>query len=243
MYYDRDVVVEPIKAGPDIPEEERWQTRSVTDIDNWNARRLAERPAGYTVADALAQMQSVRDELRELTAGMTDDDLEGQVWCPSGLFRGWRPIRAVLPLCSTHNYSEFTQLRSLMKLNKPAPSAELTHGFLSFFTGMMGNIADTSAFEDKPFTLIRDFRGPGGGAWTVHVEDGECTVSEGRTRKADMEMSLSPEYMGVLFGVQNPIMGILTGKVKIRGYRHMRKMGQLFSPGDPDEVMEPIVSR
>ena len=53
-------------------------------------------------------------------------------------------------------------------------------------------------------------------------------------------MSLTPQYLGVLVGVQNPIMGLLTRKIRIRGFRHLRTMGKLFSPPEPDAVLEPL---
>jgi putative sterol carrier protein len=88
--------------------------------------------------------------------------------------------------------------------------------------------------------MVWNFDMPGGGPWTLRVENGACKVTEGLHGAPELEMTLTPEYIGVMFGIQNPLPGLLTGKVKIRGFRHLGKMGKLFAQPDPDEVIEPI---
>ena len=127
-----------------------------------------------------------------------------------------------------------------MKREGPAPSAGLTHDCLAAMFGMLGSLANPDAAGDKPFTMVFNIVAPGGGLWTIHVEDGNCAVTEGRAREADLEMSLTPQYFGVMLGIQNPMMGLLKRKIKIRGFRHLRTMGKLFSPPGPDEVLEPL---
>jgi hypothetical protein len=239
-YFDRAMVLEPIEAGAGIPEEQRWELRKTNEVDAWNEREFAKRPAGQTVSQSLEQMRAVREELREIVAGMNEADLGGKIWYPLGLFRGWRTARLALEGCRNHTMSEFIQLRTLMKRDKPAPSAGLMHDWLTAMFGLIGSIANPDAAGDKPFTMVWTIAAPGGGPWTFHVEDGDFTVTEGHTRKADLEMSLSPRYFGVMFGMQNPVMGLLTRNIKIRGFRHLGKMGKIMTPPDPDAVIEPV---
>ena len=242
-YFDREIVLEPIKAGAGVPEERRWELSTTNEVDDWNARQFARRPADQTVTQSLEQMRAVRDELRGIVAGMNEADLEARIWYPLGMFRGWRTARLALESCRNHTMGEFIQLRTLMKRDEPAPSAGLFRDWIAAMFGMIGSIVNTDAAGDKPFTMVWNIAAPGGGPWTFHVEDGVCTVTEGQTRKADLEMRLTSRYLGVMFGMQNPIMGLLTGNVKIRGFRHLGKLGKLFSPPDPDAVLEPVSGR
>jgi hypothetical protein len=239
-YFDRDIVIEPIKAGANIPEEERWEMRSGNEVNAWNAKRFAERPVGQTVQQSLEQVTATRDELREIMAGMNEVDLQAKTWCPLGIFRGWRTARLALEVCRNHTLSEFIQLRTLMKRDEPEPSAGLTHDWLSHLFDLVGNVANADAAGDKPFTMVWNIAAPGGGPWTFHVENGVCTIAEGRTRDADLEMSLTPRYFGVMFGIQNPIMGLLTRNIKIRGFRHLGKIGKIFATLEPDAIVEPV---
>lgn len=239
-YFDRDVVIEPIRAGADIPEDQRWVLRTVKETNAWNERRFNERPAGQSVAQSLEEMRSVRDELREIAAGMNNEDLDGKVWFPLGFFRGWRSVRLAMEQCRNHTVGEFIQLRTWMKRDTPVPTAGLMHSWLQAVFGLLQGFANPAAAGDRPFTIVWNIEADGGGPWTIHMEDGACTVTEGRTLKADFEMSLGPQYIGVLIGIQNPVKGILTRKIKVRGYRHMGKLGKLFAMPDPDTVFEPL---
>src|SRR5437870_1534654 len=55
-YFDREVVAEPGLKGAAIPESERWSVNSLEELNDWNARKFAERPAGETPQQSLARM-------------------------------------------------------------------------------------------------------------------------------------------------------------------------------------------
>src|SRR5687768_13506588 len=74
-YVDRDVVARGIERGADVPADEREMLRSRAELNAWNARKFAERPAGQTVERSLAQMRAARDAIRHSIAGMGDADL------------------------------------------------------------------------------------------------------------------------------------------------------------------------
>jgi putative sterol carrier protein len=57
----------------------------------------------------------------------------------------------------------------------------------------------------------------GAGTWTVRVEKGAVTVSEG-AREADCTIQASAEtFARILSGDQNPTTAYMTGKLKVRG--------------------------
>ncbi|HZO49953.1 MAG TPA: SCP2 sterol-binding domain-containing protein [Gaiellaceae bacterium] len=57
----------------------------------------------------------------------------------------------------------------------------------------------------------------GAGQWTVRVEDGTISVSEG-AEQADCTISASEEtFLRIVNGEQNPTTAYMTGKLKIAG--------------------------
>jgi putative sterol carrier protein len=72
------------------------------------------------------------------------------------------------------------------------------------------------------------------------VNDGRCTVTEERAEDADVILTQSPEtFIRTLNGMINPMIALLTRKLKIRGFRKMGTFGKLFAEPKPDTVIEP----
>ena len=58
----------------------------------------------------------------------------------------------------------------------------------------------------------------GAGAWTVRVQDGAVTVTEGAEEGVDCTISASEEtFAAITAGEQNPTTAYMTGKLKIKG--------------------------
>lgn len=78
-------------------------------------------------------------------------------------------------------------------------------------------------------TFHFDISGDGGGQVTVRVKDGECTAEEGLQGDAKCIVKAKEEnLMQVLKGKVNPLMAILTGKLKISNQSEMIKYAKIF---------------
>jgi hypothetical protein len=55
VFFDRVMCAEVIAKGGNAPKQERWLLRSGKDINDWNAREFAKRPAGLTPEQAAAE--------------------------------------------------------------------------------------------------------------------------------------------------------------------------------------------
>src|SRR5579871_5541139 len=129
-YCTRDLVVRGLVMGADMPAQEQELLTSPAELNAWNDREFAARPADQTVAQSLDQWRESCEALRRVTAAMTDADLARPFWMP--IYRGWATARDGLDFCRNHAWSEFTQLRIHMGRNEPVPSPSITHDYLGF---------------------------------------------------------------------------------------------------------------
>jgi putative sterol carrier protein len=67
------------------------------------------------------------------------------------------------------------------------------------------------------------------GSWLVAVDNGKVTVTEG-DGEADVRIGMSEEiFHKLLTGEQNPMRGVMTGKIKLNGnVAAATKLGKLF---------------
>jgi hypothetical protein len=231
-YFDHDIVAYPIARGPDLPTAEQWAARSNSEVNAWNERMFARRPPDQTVAQSLAQMQASRDAIRRVVGRMHDTDLERTVWFPL-LVGGWVPAHAVLEGCRFHTWSHFMELRlrhpALPRRPLPAARAATTHDALGDLMGFFPVMLDRVQAEQTRFTLAMVFSGPGGGAWTVSVADGACTVSAGQPVQADLILTQSPEsLMKTRLELHDPVAAMQSGEIAVQGIEHMGTFAALF---------------
>ncbi len=74
-----------------------------------------------------------------------------------------------------------------------------------------------------------DVEGEGGGQFSVIVEGGKVEVKEGFEGEAKCKVSAKSEnLMGVVKGDINPMMAVLTGKIKISNQGEMLKYAKIF---------------
>ncbi len=89
--------------------------------------------------------------------------------------------------------------------------------------------ASPEALEGVETNFYFDLAGEGGGQYTVVAKDGELRVLDGKqgdtkctvTAKAD-------QFMNVIRGETNPMMAVMTGKVKISNTGELMKYAKLF---------------
>jgi hypothetical protein len=209
-YFDRDIVANPIERGPNVPADEQRVLRSTRELDAWNARKFAERPVNQTPEQSVEQMHASHDAIRRIIGKISDADLSRPVFIHlPGC--GWLTARFALEACRAHTWSHFLQLRLHMKRDRPVPSLSVTHGALAFYMGFFPMTLNRAQAAKTPFTLVMEFTGLGGGAWTVRVADGACTVREERAPQADLVMMQSPEtFLKTLAEMHNPMVAMLT---------------------------------
>jgi putative sterol carrier protein len=84
-----------------------------------------------------------------------------------------------------------------------------------FFEGLEGRL-DESRTAGMSNTYVFDI--DGAGQWTVAVEDGKVTVTEGTAADADCTITSSEEtFERIVSGDLNPTSAYMTGKLKIKG--------------------------
>ena len=89
--------------------------------------------------------------------------------------------------------------------------------------------ATPEAIEGMDTNFYFDLSGEGGGAYTVVADDGQLAVHEGQvgepkcTVKADAN-----QFMNVVRGDTNPMMAVMTGKIKISNTGELLKYAKVF---------------
>lgn len=87
----------------------------------------------------------------------------------------------------------------------------------------------SETLEGLETTFHFNISGEGGGQVTVHVKDGKCTAEEGLQGEARCVVAAKEDnLMNVLKGKINPLMAILTGKLKISNQGEMLKYAKIF---------------
>ncbi|GAA4821098.1 SCP2 sterol-binding domain-containing protein [Algivirga pacifica] len=83
--------------------------------------------------------------------------------------------------------------------------------------------------EGKNFTMQFDITGEGGNPFTVMVKDGTLFVTESLIGDPDCILTASVEdYIAIETGAQNPMMAILSGKVKVSNALKLPEFTGLF---------------
>jgi len=237
-YFDREVIANGIARGPNMRADERQALRSVAELNAWNVRKFAERSASQTVEQSLAQMRAGRDAIRQAVAGLSDADLDRPAWSslPGG---GWQTVRRALEMCTAHTWNHLMELRLRLKRTSPEPQPSQTHRALAFYMNLLPAMCNRAQAANTRFTSVMEFTGPGGGAWSLHVAHGTCCAVEERAPQPDLVLTQSAAtFQATMIGAQNPMLAMLTGKIKVRGLRSMATFGKLFPPPKPDTILE-----
>jgi len=85
------------------------------------------------------------------------------------------------------------------------------------------------AIEGHETTFHFDLEGETGGKYTVAVANGKATVMDGLVGDATCVIRASDEnFMKLINGDLNPMMAVLTGKVKISNQGEMLRYAKIF---------------
>jgi putative sterol carrier protein len=226
-YFDLEVIATAIKRGLNVPTSEQFM-RTESEQDTWNEIKFAQRPVEIAPQQCLEQMRDSRQSIRDAVANLSEADLERPVFIPLvGL--GWVSVRVALETCYSHTWNHFMQLRFWMKCDTLKPTPKQTRRALSYFMLAFVQQVDRQQAAKTRLTTVLEFSDPGGGTWTLQVDDGICHVSEGKSASADLVIIQSPEtFVKTRTGIQNPIQALLTGKIRVRGWQNLGTFGKLF---------------
>jgi putative sterol carrier protein len=97
------------------------------------------------------------------------------------------------------------------------------------------------AVATTKMTIGMNFSGPGGGSWTIDVNEGNVAVEEKQASNPDFEMTQRPEtFEAMSVKAINPLWAMVTGKIKVKGVRNIGGFFKLLSPPPLTEIMEPV---
>jgi Mycothiol maleylpyruvate isomerase N-terminal domain/SCP-2 sterol transfer family len=235
-YFDREVVNIPLEAGEAMPQSERWSFGSPNGINAWNAREFAKRPAGETPERSVDRMHEEHDRLRGNLDGLNDADLDIQLaWAPP--FGQMGTLREAVVGAVVHNWGELSELRFRAKRRDvpvPASSTKLASAFYANFLTFLAKPERAAA----PFGVTIDLVGPGGGTYGIRLAEGSVVAHVGAEPSADVTIRTTPDDFNIVMIRQavNPLLAMLTGTMKVKGFTKMARMRTLFPeprPNDP----------
>lgn len=236
LAYLTQMAARNISEGENLPDAEQELAATPKGIDEYNARKFAEKPEGQTVEETRNQLNASRDALLAAVSAMTDDDLDSKAWLPIGF--GWATKRDILMFCLVHDVGEYAELRLRRGGNTPAPPETAIRSRLEFMMEFMSMLAKPENAGSQPFKLVWNFEGPGRGAWTLSVSDGKCNLEPGRASDPDVVMTTTFEGLEKMTRkMSNPMWMMLTRQIKVKGFFKMRKMSKIFAEPSPDEVL------
>jgi hypothetical protein len=238
-YFDREVLTTGIERGPALPAERQVLMHTHREFNDWNDRNLAERRQQPMAGDSQAQLRATRDDIRRMVAPLTDADLERPIWISLPGVGGWRTVRFALEFCRQHAWMHFIQLRLRLKRLTPEVSPAITHGALNGIIRSFAGVLNRSLANRTRLTAIIVLTGSGGGAWSIRVADGACQMAEGcPAAGVDLTITQSSDTLiEVLSQMRHPLAAMLTGHMRVAGWRHLPRFLQLFARPAPDQLI------
>jgi hypothetical protein len=229
-FFDRVMVADVIEAGTALPEAERFECLTMRQLNEWNRREFQKRPPGQTPQESIAEMLRQRARLRRILSTLTDADLERPAF--SHFFGiGFSTVGSALAGARQHAFSEGWELRERLGRRDIVLPESVFRGGVAAYVGLMGSMVDRAAARQVgQFSVVLDVRGYAGAVWTIRVAQGAATVTAGRTAAADLVMTMSADtFMAMFKKVSNPMLLMLSGKIRVRGFRKMGMFGKLFA--------------
>lgn len=133
------------------------------------------------------------------------------------------------------------EARLRLDRHAPTPTPDLIHARLSGIMDLIQIGMNKDAVATTKMTFGMNFSGPGGGSWTIGVNEGDVTVEEKQASNPDFEMTQRPEtFEAMLVRAINPLWAMVTGKIKVKGIRNIPGFFKLLSPPPLTEVIEPV---
>jgi putative sterol carrier protein len=143
---------------------------------------------------------------------------------------GWLTAEDCLAGGRLHLFSEGWELRERLRARDVELPAVVVHAGLSTYMRMMGMMADPQAAETvRNLAAVWEIDGAGGGTWTVRLRDGRASVAEERDAQPDVVVRTSVDaWMATFKKTANPMLLMLTGKMRVKGMRRFAAFGKVF---------------
>lgn len=94
---------------------------------------------------------------------------------------------------------------------------------------------DPVAAGDWSALIQFNISGPRGGSFTVAINEGVCTVTEGDDPAATSRVTVGDDtWLGIVDGSINPMTAFMTGRIKLSG-----NMGDVLKLQDPELFRRP----
>jgi putative sterol carrier protein len=229
-YFDRVMVADVIEAGTALPQSERWEALSMRELNDWNRAEFAKRRPGQTPGESIDEMLRQRERIGRCMADLSDADLERPAF--SHFFGlGFSTLGSALAGARQHAFSEGWELAyRLGRVEEIRIPERVQHEGVDAYVRLMVSMLDReAATKIGRFTMVFDMPGYAGGAWTIGVAGGAATVTPERAKSADLVMTLSTDtFMTMFKKIRNPMLLMLSGKIRVRGFSKMGQFGKLF---------------
>jgi hypothetical protein len=239
-YFDRVMVADAIEKGRDLPPEERFDLRTTRDLNEWNQAEFRKRPSGTTPEQAIAELRRQRERIRKLLAAMTDDDLQKPAY--NHFFgAGWSTVESALRGARLHAWSELFEFARRLT-GRPAPvDPAIVHAGIASYMALMPLFADPVAAKNLgEFVIAWEISGPGGGTWTISVRDGQVSSREAAPARAHFRLRMDADtYLLMFKKLANPMLLMLTGKLRARPLSKLPTFGRLFADPPLDRAPDP----
>jgi hypothetical protein len=221
------MVARNVTMGENLPQPEQVLLDSESKLNSWNGALLAKKAAAQTGPQSLEEWKKTRQQLRDIMSKLTEADLARKAWLP--IYTGWSDVHGLLGFSLVHATGEYSELLMRLKKRGPLPTARAINFRFDMLMRYMPLIMNKEAAKTASLTSVMTFTGEGGGSWTIDVQNGACTVTDGRPARRDLEMTTS--FLGfekMSRKMANPMLMMLTRQLKISGMRKMGAFGKLF---------------
>jgi hypothetical protein len=236
-FFDQEFIADAIEKGPNVPAGQQVAMYTMGDVSAWNARWFAKRPPDQTPAQSLAQMRASREAIRRTVAPLSDADLNRPVWFSLVSIRGWRTVDFALWACLIHTWAEFMELRHYAGRSDLMTGPAITHIAVDGFMRLLRIFFNREQAARTPLTVLWEITGPGGGAWTIQVAEGACTITEGRSTGADLVLTQNPE---TFITTHLPVAVMKNSETGVSHQENLAIFSQLFPPPKSGQIIEPL---
>ena len=221
--FDEGVVLHAVRRRAEVPPTDQHKVRSVIELERWSAPvSTARRPDREATRAWVCSTRTAIDQI--LTSAHADDaDLNQPIWWPLPLSGGWQTSRVAFEACCSHTWNHVVELwMRNYGPGEPIPDSlgPATNRALNHYASQISRLLDPERLARfSAMTVVMEFTGPGGGAWTFHVRDGGCLVREGWADDADVVITQSPGTFArtFLFGTQSQLHAVVAGDIRVSG--------------------------
>lgn len=233
-YFDSEMIAEPISRGTAVPDGEQVVFTTLGELDRWNDQHFAERASDLSLDASLAAMRSARQSVRNAISDLSDERLADAAFTPLP-GSGWINIAGVLMLAQLHSWNHFVEAKIRLGRSNPQPDPAVVHNAIHATISAMPMVLNKAAAKE-PFIAEMTVGGPGGGAWTITVLDGQCRIEGRPADNADITMAFrdAEAFAASTLKITHPMVLMLTRTMSVKGKRNMGRFSKLFPTPDVD---------